>query len=115
MRLLDVGGVPARHQDRVVAQVDARAARRTEDADRDGAAAPQTFIHNQISILESSIQAIDRESEDHVLFRYGDDSVVELNLICEYLLHAAGYLEIMPQLIKDDLAVEAATTPRRRF
>jgi hypothetical protein len=64
---------------------------------------PQTFKHNQITILESNIQPIDMESGDHYLYRYGEDAVVELDLICEYIFNKVGYDAIKPQLIKDEL------------
>jgi len=46
----------------------------------------ETFKHNQITILESNIQPIDPESAEHAYYRYGKDAVVELDLICEYIL-----------------------------
>jgi len=63
----------------------------------------QTFKHNQITILESKIQSIDREDEAHSLYRYGDDAVVELNLICEYIFNKNGYDEIKPESVKEEL------------
>ncbi len=63
----------------------------------------QTFKHNQITILESSIAPIDREDFEHSPYRYGDDAVVLLDLICEYVFQKAGYEQVKPQLVKDDL------------
>ena len=63
----------------------------------------QTFRHNQITILESEIQSIDREDEAHSLYRYGDDAVVELNLICEYIFNKNSYDKIKPESVKEEL------------
>jgi hypothetical protein len=64
----------------------------------------RTFLHNQITILESNIRSINRESAEHELYRYGDDAVVELDLACEYLFSKSGYEEIKPESIKKELA-----------
>jgi len=72
----------------------------------------QTFKHNQITVLESSIKAIEPEGKDHYYYRYGDDAAVELDLICEYVLNKAGYEPIKPQAIKDDLKAEIQTGRR---
>jgi hypothetical protein len=48
----------------------------------------------------------------HQLYRYGQDAVVELNLICEYLFEKAGYEAIIPGAIKKILVgPEDANTP----
>ncbi|MHC4067985.1 MAG: hypothetical protein ACYS18_00515 [Planctomycetota bacterium] len=57
----------------------------------------QEFKHNQITILETSIRSIDPQDKDHNLYRYGEDAVVELELICEYLLHRKSYEQIKPK------------------
>jgi len=67
---------------------------------------PQTFRHNQITILESNISPIDREDSDHKLYRYGEDAVVKLDLICEYIFSKKGYDEIKPLAIKELLKAE---------
>jgi len=72
----------------------------------------QTFKHNQITILESSIKAIEPESQDHFYYRYGDDATVDLDLICEYVFNKAGYEPIKPQAIKDELKAEIKTGNR---
>jgi hypothetical protein len=67
----------------------------------------QTFKHNQITILESNIKPIDAQNDPiHYLYRYGDDAVVELDLICEYIFNEAGYDSVMPELVKDELQGE---------
>ncbi len=45
----------------------------------------QTYKHNQISILESQIAPVDREDFDHSSYQYGNDEVVDVDLICEYV------------------------------
>ena len=67
---------------------------------------PQTFRHNQITILESNISPIDREDSDHKLYRYGEDAVVKLDLICEYIFNKKGYDEIKPPSMKELLKAE---------
>jgi len=74
-----------------------------------GDAPEQTFKHNQISILESNIQPIDPESAEHAYYRYGEDAVVELDLICEYIFNKAGYDKIKPEAIKNELQPEQET------
>lgn len=67
----------------------------------------QTFKHNQISILESNIKPIDTQNDpSHYLYRYGEDAVVELELICEYIFNKAGYKEIKPDAIVKELQGE---------
>jgi hypothetical protein len=58
------------------------------------------FRHNQITILQSDIRSIDREDTTHNLYRYGEDAVVELDLICEYIFNRNGYDEIKPKSVK---------------
>jgi len=60
----------------------------------------QVFKHNQITILENSAIAVDREDEAHDFYRYGDDPIVGLTLICEYNLEKSGHDEIKPQFLK---------------
>jgi hypothetical protein len=72
----------------------------------------QTFKHNQITILESTIKAVDPESQDHYYYRYGEDAAVELDLIGEYVFNKAAYEPIKPQAIKDELKAEIQTGKR---
>ncbi len=60
----------------------------------------QISKHNQITILESNIRSIDRGDKTHSLYRYVEDSVVELDLTCEYIFNKNGYDKIKPELIK---------------
>lgn len=76
----------------------------------------QTYLHNQITILESSTAPVDLEAVEHMVYRYGDAQVVELDLICEYLFNKAAYENVKPKQVKDDIisAVEAATKGKKR-
>jgi len=69
----------------------------------------QTFKHNQITILESNIGAIDLASQTHNLYRYGQDAVVKMDLICEYIFDRKGHDEIKPKAVKDLLPAAATT------
>ncbi len=70
----------------------------------------QSFKHNQISILEDRIVPVDREEQNHALYRYGEDAVVELDLVCEYIFNKKGYDAIKPESVKTALAGEDTTT-----
>jgi hypothetical protein len=70
----------------------------------DGNVSPQTFKHNQITVLEMKTGAVNERDTLHRYNRYGDDSVVILDLICEYVLNKKGYDPIKPQVVKDTLA-----------
>jgi len=61
---------------------------------------PRYAKHNQITILESEITSIDRRDEVHDLYGYGDDAVVELDLICEYVFSRKSYDELKPESVK---------------
>ena len=81
----------------------------------------QTFKHNQITILESNITPIDQKDpkyeETHGLYRYGEDAVVQLDLICEYIINKNGYDEIKPKSVKELLKkpeVQPARRPARK-
>jgi len=64
----------------------------------------QTFKHNQITILESKMGSINPSDMTHRYYRYGDDPVVSLDLICEYVFDVGGYENIVPQPVLDTLA-----------
>ena len=63
----------------------------------------QEYRHNQITILQSDIETIERDSVEHKRYLYGDDAVVRLNLVCEYIFNRAGYDKIKPESIKEQL------------
>jgi hypothetical protein len=68
---------------------------------------PKIYEHNQISILESNVKPIDTQNDpSHYLYRYGEDAVVELELICEYIFNKAGYKDIIPNEIVKELQSE---------
>jgi hypothetical protein len=75
----------------------------------------QVYKHNQISILESQISPVDREDFDHSSFQYGEDEVVDVDLICEYALVRAAYASLIPKEVLDDIEASktAAAGPRR--
>ena len=97
----------------------------------DGKGQEQIFKHNQITILESEIGLVARGGGEyegsrgipaygggsgvygyenrgiHNLYRYGEDAVVELELICEYIFNKKGYDEIEPESVKKE---ESETT-----
>jgi hypothetical protein len=62
----------------------------------------RVFKHNQISILESQIKPIDLNAKEHQRYRYGQDSVVEVDLVCEYIFNKDGYKAVKPELFKKD-------------
>ncbi|MCP4610999.1 MAG: hypothetical protein GY845_20010 [Planctomycetes bacterium] len=67
----------------------------------------QTFKHNQITVLETKFRSV--EDDPYSLYDFGDDPVVELDLICEYILNPYGYEEIKPATVK--AAIAAAAEP----
>jgi len=72
----------------------------------------QTYKHNQITILESNVVPLDKQRAQHFYHRYGDEAVVELDLICEYVFDVAAYDKIQPQQVKDDILNASQKTPR---
>ena len=67
----------------------------------------QTYEHNQIAILETSVSQVEKEGYNHYFYRYGDQLVVELDLICEYVFpRTPAFLEIIPKQVKDELKGE---------
>ncbi|MBL7106355.1 MAG: hypothetical protein ISS77_01945 [Phycisphaerae bacterium] len=71
--------------------------------DFDGKGEEQSFVHNQITVLENSIIPVDRKDKENELYRYGQAPIFRLSLICEYLFNKAGYEQIKPQKVKDYL------------
>ncbi len=69
-----------------------------------GEEAEQTFKHNQITILESKFKSV--EEQTYSYYRYGEEPVVELDLICEYIFNRQGYEEIKPESVKETLKGE---------
>jgi hypothetical protein len=69
-----------------------------------GQESAKVFKHNQITILESRVKPVDLMSADHQYYRYGSDSVVEVELVCEYIFNKKGYDAVKPELIKNPAA-----------
>jgi hypothetical protein len=61
----------------------------------------KSFKHNLITILEIQINSVDVTASEHQLYRYGEDAVVKLDLICEYIFIKAGYDAIKPDVVKN--------------
>ncbi len=70
------------------------------------------YRHNQITVLESSISPVEQTDYQHDMYRYGDDPVVDLDLICEYIFQKAAYEDVKPQQVKDDQLGEGDTGRR---
>jgi hypothetical protein len=66
-----------------------------------GKDAPAVFKHNQITILDSKMMPIIRENKEHRFCRYGNDAVVKLDMVCEYVFNKSGYDTIKPKSIKE--------------
>jgi hypothetical protein len=78
-----------------------------------GAEPVQIFRHNQITVLETNINPVivnavttRTGASGHELYRYGDDAVVEVELVCEYIFERVGYDEIKPEFIKNPVIEE---------
>lgn len=59
--------------------------------------------HNQITILESAVSAVDAQSPEHTYYRYGSAGVVRVDLVCEYLFYRAGYDTVKPEEVKTEI------------
>lgn len=68
----------------------------------------QKFRHNQITILQSNIESVDSQNAAHIRYRYGQDAVVHLNLVCEYLFNREGYDVIKPKTVATQLGQTTA-------
>ncbi len=58
------------------------------------------FEHNQITVLETSFKPVEPLSANHELYRYGQGSVAELDMVCEYVFVKKGYEDIKPEVVK---------------
>ena len=70
----------------------------------DGTDPPQKFKHNQITILESKIGSIDTNDQTNRYYSYGDESVVSLDLICEYIFDVKAYESLTPETVLNTLS-----------
>ncbi|MHC4842514.1 MAG: hypothetical protein ACYTEE_01800 [Planctomycetota bacterium] len=68
----------------------------------------KVFKHNQITILQAQVNAFDTAAPEHQNYRYGEDAVVRVDLICEYIFVKAGYDEIKPEVVKNKPASKTA-------
>jgi hypothetical protein len=68
---------------------------------------PVMSKHNQITILQSDVVVVDKQADEHALYRYGKGAVVRLDLVCEYLFSRKGYDLIKPDPIKKRLKQES--------
>ncbi|MGA2915206.1 MAG: hypothetical protein ABSE89_04190 [Sedimentisphaerales bacterium] len=75
----------------------------------------QQFKHNQITILQSSIEPVNKEDPDNKRYLYGQEAVVYLNLICEYLFNKEGYDIIEPNSVKPALNQAESPTGSQRI
>jgi hypothetical protein len=66
--------------------------------------------HNQITVLQSKVEPVDRKSPQHAYYRYGDGAVVQLSLICEYFFNRSAYDRIKPEPVKELLGQSAPKT-----
>ena len=64
----------------------------------------KVFKHNQITILECRVKPVVSRSVDHQYYRYGAESVAEVEMVCEYIFNKQGYNAIKPELIKGPVA-----------
>jgi len=60
----------------------------------------KAFKHNQITILESRVKPVVSLSVDNQYYRYGAESVAEVEMVCEYIFNKQGYSAIKPESIK---------------
>jgi len=77
--------------------------------------------HNQITILKSEVTPVDRVRASVKGYYYGNDAVVRLDLVCEYIFDRAGYDVIKPESIKkllgqlkEDKQDDSKTSGQRR-
>ncbi|MBN1805239.1 MAG: hypothetical protein JW837_08320 [Sedimentisphaerales bacterium] len=78
----------------------------------DGGEQPQSFQHNQITVLESKFMSAG--NEPYSLYDYGDNPVVELDLICEYIFNKKGYEKIKPETVRQSIIAAADTSKKGR-
>lgn len=88
---------------------------------------PRQLVHNQITILKSGIEPVVSATGMGTgadRYRYGDDAVVQLNLVCEYVFNKAGFVipgnggiptSIKPKLVSEKPAEAAASQPQPSY
>lgn len=60
-------------------------------------------VHNQITILDTKINAVEKSAPEHELYRYGNGAVMRVDLVCEYQFDRKGYDDIKPEPVKQAL------------
>jgi len=66
----------------------------------------KAFKHNQITILESRVKPVAPLSADNQYYRYGAESIAEVEMVCEYIFNKQGYDAIKPESIKGPVAAK---------
>ncbi|MBN1788257.1 MAG: hypothetical protein JW806_07665 [Sedimentisphaerales bacterium] len=66
----------------------------------------QLYKHNQITILKSNIESVQEGTPDSKRYYYGQDTIVYLNLVCEYIFNKEGYEIIKPESVKKEIDVK---------
>ncbi|PKL45296.1 MAG: hypothetical protein CVV39_08125, partial [Planctomycetes bacterium HGW-Planctomycetes-1] len=61
---------------------------------------PEKYKHNQITVLQSRIDPVNRDLPEHKRYFYGNDAIVLLNLVCEYVFNRSGYDQIKPKYVQ---------------
>jgi hypothetical protein len=61
----------------------------------------KVFKHNQITVLESRVRPVDMTLKSNRDYRYGSDSVVQVEIVCEYIFNKKGYDAIKPEQVKN--------------
>ncbi len=59
--------------------------------------------HSNITILTSNIQPVERGLKEHERYRYGNNAVSRLDLVCEYMFCREGYDAMKPLSVKTSL------------
>lgn len=67
---------------------------------------PVESRHNQITILKTNLNVVDKADPEHEFYRYGKGSVMRLDLVCEYQFNRTGYDPIKPDPVKERLGQE---------
>ncbi|MDD5010836.1 MAG: hypothetical protein PHQ00_01800 [Phycisphaerae bacterium] len=70
---------------------------------------PEKYKHNQITILQNRVEPVDRGLPEHRRYFYGNDAVVLLNLVCEYVFNRSGYDQIKPKYVQGNATGQAVT------
>ena len=60
----------------------------------------KVFKHNQITVMESRVRPVDMTLKSSKDYRYGSDSVVQVEIVCEYIFNKNGYGAIKPEQVK---------------